>query len=71
MEASASLDQTDLRILEVLQQDASLENQEVASRVHLSPAACLRRVRRLRESGVISRTVALVDASRVGLHVQA
>jgi Lrp/AsnC family leucine-responsive transcriptional regulator len=71
MEASASLDQTDLRILEVLQQDASLENQEVASRVHLSPAACLRRVRRLRETGVISKTVALVDAARVGLHVQA
>jgi Lrp/AsnC family transcriptional regulator, leucine-responsive regulatory protein len=64
-------DRTDVRILDVLQQDAALENQELARRVHLSPAACLRRVRRLRDAGFISQVVALVDAAKVGLHVQA
>jgi Lrp/AsnC family transcriptional regulator, leucine-responsive regulatory protein len=65
------LDEVDLRILAVLQQDASLENQDVATRVHLSPAACLRRVRKLREAGVIAAIVALVDASKLGLEVHA
>ena len=63
------LDEMDIRILEAMQEDASLANQELARQVHLSPAACLRRVRRLRESGVISRIVALVDAAQVGLPV--
>ena len=68
---SSELDETDLKILSVLQEDASLENQHVAARVHLSPAACLRRTRKLREDGVITRFVALVDAGRLGLEVQA
>ena len=41
------LDETDLRILGCLQDEASLDNRELARRVHLSPAPCLRRVRRL------------------------
>lgn len=43
------LDDLDLRILEQLQDDNSLTNQELASRVHASPPTCLRRVRRLVE----------------------
>jgi DNA-binding Lrp family transcriptional regulator len=65
-----SLDSTDLRILAVLQEDASIENQELARRVHLSPAPCLRRVRRLKEDGIIKQTVALIDAARLGLGVE-
>ena len=68
---SSELDETDLKILAVLQEDASLENQHVAARVHLSPAACLRRTRKLREDSVITGFVALVDAGRLGLAVQA
>jgi DNA-binding Lrp family transcriptional regulator len=68
---SPPLDETDLKILSVLQEDASLENQHVAARVHLSPAACLRRIRKLREEGIITRFVALVDAGRLGLEVRA
>ena len=54
------LDDTDRRILDVLQQDASLTNQALAQRVGASPATTLRRVKRLRESGVIEREVALL-----------
>jgi DNA-binding Lrp family transcriptional regulator len=54
-------DTTDLRILELLQTDASVSNQELAARTHTSPATALRRVRRLLDEGVIERRVALLD----------
>ncbi len=61
-----SLDELDLRILEQLQQDASLTNQDLAERVHASAPTCMRRVRRLTISGVIQKQVALVDPAKVG-----
>lgn len=63
---SIPLDQTDLRILDQLQTDASLTNQALAERVHTSPATCLRRVRRLVEAGVIERQVALLSPQKLG-----
>jgi Lrp/AsnC family transcriptional regulator, leucine-responsive regulatory protein len=60
------LDATDLRILDQLQTDASLTNQALAEAVHTSPATCLRRVKRLVESGVIERQVALLSPRRLG-----
>jgi DNA-binding Lrp family transcriptional regulator len=54
------LDTTDLRLLELLQADASRSNQDLAAAAHVSPATALRRVRRLVEGGVIERQVALV-----------
>ena len=65
-----SLDDSDLRILAALQEDAALDNQELARKVHLSPAPCLRRVRRLTQDGIIRHTVALLDAARLGLGVE-
>ncbi|ARP55398.1 Lrp/AsnC family transcriptional regulator [Alcaligenes faecalis] len=59
-------DELDLRILEQLQNDASISNQELALRVHASPPTCLRRVRRLSEQGVIRRQVALLDPEQLG-----
>lgn len=59
------LDATDLALLDQLQQDSSLTNQELAERVHISPPTCLRRVKRLRDAGVISREVAIVDPARL------
>ena len=59
------LDELDLRILEQLQNDASISNQELALRVHASPPTCLRRVRRLSEQGVIRRQVALLDPEQL------
>ena len=60
------LDATDLRLLELLQTDASLSNQALAERALTSPATALRRVRRLEDTGVIARRVALLDADRLG-----
>ncbi|WP_336973614.1 Lrp/AsnC family transcriptional regulator [Alcaligenes sp. PF14] len=60
------LDELDLRILEQLQNDASISNQALALRVHASPPTCLRRVRRLSEQGVIRRQVALLDPEQLG-----
>src|SRR5690606_1905783 len=65
--SSLALDRTDLRILAELQRDGRLTNQELADRVSLSPSPCLRRVRRLEESGVIRQYAALLDPARVGL----
>jgi DNA-binding Lrp family transcriptional regulator len=56
------LDSIDLRLLDQLQKDASLDNQELAACVHVSPATALRRVRRLADAGYIERTVALLSS---------
>lgn len=61
-----TLDATDRRLLDLLQHDAALTNQELAERAHVSPATCLRRVRRLVDAGVIERRVALLSAERLG-----
>ncbi|MDP5241100.1 Lrp/AsnC family transcriptional regulator [Uliginosibacterium sp. 31-16] len=60
------MDNTDLRILAQLQTDASLTNQELAERVHVSPATCLRRVKRLEEAGIIERRVAILSPEKLG-----
>jgi DNA-binding Lrp family transcriptional regulator len=69
-DAPYQLDEADLRILAVLQTDAAIDNQELARRVSLSPAPCLRRVRRLRQDGIIRQIVALVDGERLGMNVE-
>jgi Lrp/AsnC family transcriptional regulator, leucine-responsive regulatory protein len=61
-----ALDATDRAILNLLQEDGRISNAALAERVHLSPSACLRRVRRLETSGVIDRYVALLDPAVVG-----
>ena len=55
------LDPTDLRLLDLLQTDASLSNQDLAERAHTSPATALRRVRRMVDEGLIERRVALLN----------
>ena len=59
------LDNIDWELLAALQDDASLPNQELAERVHVSPPTCLRRVRRLREAGLIERQVAVLNEDAV------
>jgi DNA-binding Lrp family transcriptional regulator len=61
-----SFDDTDLRVLDLLQRDASLSNQDLAAAAHTSPATCLRRVKRLVDAGVIERRVALLSVERLG-----
>ena len=69
--AGIELDATDRRILAILQENGRLSNQEIAERVNLSPSPCLRRIRRLEESGVIRSYVALLDAQKLGLDLLA
>ena len=64
MESDFIPDATDWQLLDWLQRDASLSNQALAERVHVSPPTCLRRVRRLQESGLIERQVALLQPDR-------
>jgi DNA-binding Lrp family transcriptional regulator len=61
-----TVDAVDLRILALLQRDASLSNLELAAAVHTSPATCLRRVKRLVDAGVIERRVAILSPQRLG-----
>ncbi|MBK8524476.1 MAG: Lrp/AsnC family transcriptional regulator [Betaproteobacteria bacterium] len=61
------IDRYDRHILEVLQENGRLSNQELADRIGLSPSPCLRRVRALEESGLITGYRALVDARKLGL----
>jgi len=62
------LDSIDRAILRQLQGEGRLPNNELAQRVHLSPSACLRRVKQLEESGVIAQYVALLNPKAVGQH---
>ena len=66
--AEVKLDSIDRAILTELQQEGRLSNLELAQRVHLSPSACLRRVKALEDSGVIAQYVALVNPRAVGRH---
>ena len=54
-----------MALLDQLQTDAWLSNQALAARVHVSPPTCLRRVKRLRDAGLIERQVAILDADRL------
>lgn len=61
-----TLDSIDRAILRTLQQEAKIQNIELAERVGLSPSPCLRRVRLLEEAGVIERYAAQIDPAKVG-----
>lgn len=61
----ARLDAFDLRILALLQQDASKPLAEIADAVGLSPTPCWRRIQKLEEAGHIRRRVALLDRTKL------
>ena len=65
------LDRTDLHLLAILQGEGRITNADLAERVNLSPSACLRRLQRLEETGVVAGYAAQVDPARVGLGLQA
>ncbi len=62
------LDAIDRAILTELQAEGRLSNLELAQRVHLSPSACLRRVKALEDGGVIAQYVAMINPRAVGKH---
>ena len=61
------MDQTDRRILALLQQDASRSVADIAADVGLSQTPCWRRIQKLRAAGVIDRTVAILNPESLGL----
>ena len=62
-----NIDKFDQQILEILQVDGRIANQDLADRIGLSPSPCLRRVRALEESGLITGYRAMLDAKKLGL----
>ena len=61
------LDDRDRAILHALMRDGRLSNADLAEKVHLSPSACLRRVRLLEDSGLIAGYVMLLDPEKAGI----
>jgi Lrp/AsnC family transcriptional regulator, leucine-responsive regulatory protein len=68
---SLALDAIDIKILNEMQNDATLTNVELASRVNLSPSPCLSRVKALEKAGFIDRCVALLNPAALGIFVDA
>lgn len=60
------LDATDRRILAALQREGRISNADLSERIHLSPSACFRRVKRLEAEGVIRDYAALLNPRAVG-----
>lgn len=71
MSTSADVDRIDRSILSLLAKDARITNKDLAARVGLSQSACLERVRRLEDRGVIRGAQADIDPVAFGIGVQA
>lgn len=65
------MDRIDRKLLNLIQRDASRTNVDVADEVGLSPSSCLRRMQRLRKSGVIDRIVAILNPAKAGRVIKA
>lgn len=65
------LSSIDKKILELLQEDSSLTNTEIADKVGLSTAPCWRRIKKLEDAGFISKRIALLNAEKLGLNIVA
>ena len=65
------MDDYDLKILRILQTEGRISNQDLASRIGLSPSPCLRRMGTLEESGLITGYRAMIDAKKLGLSLMA
>lgn len=65
------LDRLDRKILEYLQNDGRISNLELAEKVGLSPSPCARRVKQLEDSGLILKTVTLLNREKLGLKLTA
>ncbi len=59
------IDETDIKLLNVMQTDSSLSNQALAELAHISPPTCLRRIKRLKDAGLIEREVALLNPDKL------
>ena len=60
-----AIDSIDIKLLDLLQTDASVSNQSLAEKVHISPPTCLRRVKALRDNGLIEREIAILNTDKL------
>ena len=60
------MDQTDLRILRILQEDSSLPVSDVAKKVGLSASPCWKRIKKMHDEGIIKYQISVLDAERLG-----
>nr|WP_307649802.1 Lrp/AsnC family transcriptional regulator [Variovorax boronicumulans] len=63
------MDSIDLKILDILQRDAEQQVAQIAEQVGLSATPCWRRIQRMKEAGVITRQVALLDPQKINVGV--
>lgn len=66
---SSRIDETDNRLLNLLQADASLSQRDLADALGLSQNACWRRLARLREAGILRGSRAVIDPAALGLQL--
>ncbi|NMM29251.1 MAG: Lrp/AsnC family transcriptional regulator [Glaciimonas sp.] len=66
MSKTRTLDQVDRKLLNLLQKDNQTSTRVLADRLQVSQPTCLRRIRELREAGVISANVAMIDPFALG-----
>ncbi len=59
------IDATDIKLLDALQTGSGLSNQALAELAHISPPTCLRRVKRLRDAGLIEREIAILNPNKL------
>ncbi|MDH3300242.1 MAG: Lrp/AsnC family transcriptional regulator [Acidimicrobiia bacterium] len=65
------MDELDRKIVQLLQDDATLSVREIGESVGLSATPCWRRIRNLEERGVLTKRVTLVDPAKINLGVSA
>lgn len=66
-----SLDQTDIRILEILQENGRITNAKLAEMIGISPPSMLERVRKLEAAGIIDKYVAIINRKKIGYGLMA
>ena len=65
------LDHYDKQILQILQEDGSITNSNLAKKINLSPSACLARTKSLKESGIIKKFATILDTTVLGMDIYA
>lgn len=71
MKEASILDKTDLAMLALLQENGRMTNQELADKVNLTSAPCLRRLKRLETDEIVERYVAILNRKAISLEVMA
>ena len=64
-----NLDKYDKQIIELLQEDSSISNVELAKRIGLAPSSCLLRVKNLKEQGLLKQFTVFVDEKQLGFEI--